>query len=110
MVETAISVYRPRPDAEDTFVDLLAGHVAVLRSENLATDRPVLILKSPKDGTYLEIFEWKSAEAVKAAHGNQVVSEIWKKLEMSAEFLTMAQLAEADTIFPAFERADISEA
>jgi hypothetical protein len=33
------------------------------------------------DGTVIEVFEWKSQEAIAAAHTNPVVQKMWEKSE-----------------------------
>jgi hypothetical protein len=104
MANTAIAIYRPRAGREDGLRALLRTHVDQLRALGLATDAPTLLLRSPRDGTYLEIFDWVSEEAVEAAHTHPGVQPIWAAFEEVCEFLRPCDLAEAEAIFPHFER------
>jgi hypothetical protein len=49
----------------------------VLRKENLITDRKPIVMKS-LEGILVEVFEWKSADAIKQAHTNPVVGNLWE--------------------------------
>ena len=59
-------------------------HLAVLRSEGLATDRDPLVMRA-SDGTLLEIFEWRSRQAMQEAHSNEAVLELWSRFEEACE-------------------------
>ena len=64
-----IVAYRPKPGKENGPVDLVRSRVPTLRKENLVTDRTPTIMRS-RDGTIIEVSEWKSQEAIDAAHKN----------------------------------------
>lgn len=104
MANTAIAIYRPKPGREADLRALLKTHVDQLRALGLATDAPTLTLRSPKDGTYLEIFDWVSPEAVEAAHTHPGVQPIWDAFGEVCDFGRPCDLAEAEAIFPHFER------
>ena len=53
-------------------------HVATLRSIGLVTDRQPITMEA-KDGTFVEVFEWASAEAIHAAHSHPVVLKMWEE-------------------------------
>lgn len=38
------------------------------------------------DGSILEVFEWKSQEAINNAHTNENVLELWKRFEEVCEY------------------------
>jgi hypothetical protein len=101
--EVVTAIYRPRPGKEQALRAVLRRHVPTLRAEGLATPRPVVLLRSRKDGTYLEVFEWATADAAGEAHANPRVGEVWKAIGEAAEALTLADLAEATERFPHFE-------
>ena len=42
----------------------------------LVTDRPPYAMRAA-DGTIVEVFEWKSEEAIAGAHGNPQVQAMW---------------------------------
>ena len=104
--EAVIALYRPKPGGDDALRALVARHVAVLREQGLVTDRPVTWLRSTQDGTWLEIFEWRSGEAAQQAHENASVQAIWGAMQEVAEFISLSALAEADRPFPHFLAVD----
>ena len=101
-----IAAYAPKPGREDDLIALVRGHVATLRREGLATERPALVMRSRIDGTILEIFEWISDQAAHDAHERPAVRETWSALEDCADFRSLASLGEAARPFPHFEPLD----
>jgi len=97
-----IALYRPKEGQDKVLRDLIKQHLPILRSEGLATERLSLVLKSA-DGSYLEIFEWVSQEAVDGAHENPKVLAIWSPMGEAAEFATLASLPESGRPFPDFQ-------
>ena len=73
-----IVAYRPKPGKENELVDLVRSRVPTLRKEGLVTDRAPTIMRS-RDGTIIEVSEWKSQEAIDAAHKNPNVLAMWNK-------------------------------
>src|SRR2546430_10664841 len=63
-----IAAYRPKKGKERLLRDVLKDHLPILRKERLVTDRPPYLMRAA-DGTFVEVFEWKSAAAIEAAHG-----------------------------------------
>ena len=68
----AIVAYRPKKGKEKLLWEVLKDHVPILRKERLVTDRPPCLMRAA-DGTFVEVFEWKSAAAIEAAHENPAV-------------------------------------
>jgi len=64
-----IVAYRPKPGKENELLDLVRSRVPTLRKENLVADRAPTIMRS-RDGTIVEVSEWKSQEAIDSAHKN----------------------------------------
>lgn len=100
---TVIAIYRPKPGQEAVLSKLVASHHPQLLSWGFATARVPVILRSPKDGTYLEIFEWISAEAVERAHTDARVKDMWAAFAKACDYGTLGGLAEAKELFPHFE-------
>jgi len=73
-----IVAYRPKPGKERELLELVRNRVPTLRKENLATDREPTIIRA-RDGTIVEVSEWKSQEAIDAAHKNANVLAMWDK-------------------------------
>jgi len=106
MGEVVIAVYRPKDGRGGELLDLIRRHVPTLREERLATDRPVLLLRHPGDGSVLEIFEWVGPHSADAAHKNPRVQSIWDAMGRLADFGTLAALPGANQPFGHFEPLD----
>jgi len=98
----AIVAYRPKPGKENELVDLVRGRVPTLRKEGLVTDRPPTIMRA-SDGTIIEVSEWKSREAIDAAHRNPNVLAMWNKFFALCDCVPLKSLAEAEEMFAGFE-------
>ena len=51
--------YKPKSGKEEALHQLMRSHISILKSQDLVTDRDSIIIEA-KDGTIIEIFEWKS--------------------------------------------------
>lgn len=60
-----------------------------------------------QDGTYLEVFEWKSAEAIAAAHHNAAVGALWTRFERACEYRRLCDVAETQQLFAGFEAVEL---
>src|SRR5947199_3308747 len=87
----AIVAYRPKPGKENELVDLVRGRVPTLRKEGLVTDRAPTIMRA-SDGTIIEVSEWKSREAIDAAHKNPNVRAMWHKFFAICDCITLNTL------------------
>jgi len=101
--EIVQAVYRAKPGKEAALAALIERHVPLLRAEGLATERAATVMRSPRDGTFIEVFEWTRPDAAHAAHTNPKVAEIWGAMEEVAAFLTLADVPEATVRFAHFE-------
>jgi len=97
-----IVAYRPKPGNENELVDLVRSRVPTLRKEGLVTDRPPTIMRA-SDGTIIEVSEWKSREAIDAAHKNPNVLAMWNKFFALCDCVPLISLAEAEEMFAGFE-------
>ena len=97
-----IVAYRPKPGKENELVDLVRGRVPTLRKEGLVTDRAPTIMRA-SDGTIIEVSEWKSREAIDAAHKNPIVLAMWNKFFALCDCVPLKSLAEAEEMFAGFE-------
>ena len=98
-----IVAYRPKTAA--VAADLLAlvrSRVPTLRQEGLVTDREPVIMRA-KDGTIIEVSEWKSREAIDAAHKNTNVLAMWEKFFALCDCVPLKSLAESNEMFAGFE-------
>jgi quinol monooxygenase YgiN len=102
MSQFSIACYRPKPGKEDELLELTRDHVPILRSEGLVTDRPAYAMRA-KDGTIVEVFEWKSEEAINNAHTNPEVLKLWQRYGAACDYVPLSTLAEAQEMFAGFE-------
>ena len=97
-----IVAYRPKPGKENELVDLVRSRVPTLRKEGLVSDRVPTIMRS-RDGTIIEVSEWKSREAIDAAHKNPNVLAMWNQFFALCDCVPLKSLAEAEEMFAGFE-------
>jgi quinol monooxygenase YgiN len=100
-----IVAYRPKPGKEREILKLVRTRVPTLRKEGLVTDRVPTMMRT-KDGTIIEVSEWKSREAIDAAHKNPNVLAMWNKFFAVCDCVPLKTLAEADDMFAGFEPID----
>ncbi len=102
----AIVGYRPYPGKEQRLLELAKEHLPILRSQGLATDRPSYVMRAA-DGTIIEVFEWKSAADIEAAHHNPVVQAMWARYAEACEYVSLATLEECKKLFAGFEPVEV---
>ena len=98
----AAACYKPRTGKEDVLIGAIRDHMPVLRAEGLIEDRPAYVMKA-EDGTIVEIFEWKSDDAIASAHSNPQVKKLWERFFESCDFVPLASLPESKELFANFE-------
>ena len=106
MGRMVIVAYQPRPGKQQQLLELTREHVPILRGQGLATARPSLAMRA-KDGTIVEVFEWKSAAAIEAAHSNPVVLAMWERYAEACEYVPLTTLAECHEMFAGFEPIEL---
>jgi len=94
--------YRRKPGKGTELIDLVRSRVPTLRKEGLATERAPVIMRT-RDGTIIEVSEWKSHEAIDAAHKNPNVLAMWNKFFAICDCVPLKTLAEAKEMFAGFE-------
>ena len=97
-----IVAYRPKPGKETELLKLVRSRVPTLCNEGLVTDRRPIIMRA-RDGTIIEVSEWKSQEAIEAAHKNPNVLAMWNKFFAICDCVPFRTLGEAEEMFPNFE-------
>lgn len=100
--------YKPKPGKQQALQRLLQSHVSILSGEDLVTERRSIIMQA-KDGTMIEIFEWKSRESIDLAHTNSRVQKMWEEFAMVCDYVPIAQVEEAAGLFSEFTPFDASE-
>ena len=97
-----IVAYRPKVGQEEKLLELVRSRVPTLRQEGLVTDRVPVIMRA-KDGTIIEVSEWKSHEAIEEAHRNPRVLAMWDKFFALCECVPLNAVPESGTMFAGFE-------
>jgi quinol monooxygenase YgiN len=97
-----IVAYRPKPGHEAELLKLVRDRVPTLGKENLVTDRAPVIMRA-KDGTIIEVSEWKSQQAIEEAHKNPRVLAMWDKFFAACDCVPLKTVPEAETMFAGFE-------
>ena len=101
----AIVAYRPKADKEQALLAAIDKHLRVLAAEGLVTDRPTAVMRAA-DGTVLEVFEWRSSEAIQQAHTNAAVAALWGEFSQVCDYRPLAELKESHDLFAEFEALD----
>ena len=81
--QTVLCHYRVIAEREVEFRQLLERHWPTLRELDLVTDEPSLIYRSVDDAGrpfFLEIFHWKSSDALRVAHEHPDVQAVWEPM------------------------------
>lgn len=103
----AIACYRPKPGKADELHALMKTHLPILRTEGLVDDGPSLC-GCAKDGTIVEMFTWKSQDAIDDAHKNPAVLAMWGEYAKCCDFAPLTELAEAKELFCQLTPLDLS--
>jgi quinol monooxygenase YgiN len=97
-----IVAYRPKAGHESELLELVRHRVPTLREEGLVTDRVPVIMRA-KDGTIIEVSEWKSRQAIEEAHKNPRVLAMWDKFFAVCDCVPLKTVPESETMFAGFE-------
>jgi hypothetical protein len=97
-----IVAYRPKPGRAQQLDALVARHFGILAGEGLVTDRPACVMRSA-DGTLVEVFEWRSPDAIEQAHANEAVRALWAQFDEVCDYLPLQELPESDQMFAEFD-------
>jgi quinol monooxygenase YgiN len=94
--------HTPKPGQDEQLLAAVRKHLEVLREQQLVTEHPASVMRA-SDGTIVEVFEWRSSEAIQAAHGNPAVHALWKEFGAACDYTPLARLKEAQQMFAEFE-------
>jgi quinol monooxygenase YgiN len=97
-----IVAYRLKPGKAKETLQLVRNRVPTLLDECLVTDRAPTIVRA-RDGTIVEVSEWKSHEALAAAHKNPIVLAMWNKFFAVCDCVPLNTLSESAEMFARFE-------
>ena len=97
-----IVAYRPKPGRDAELLELVRSRVPTLAKEGLVTSRTPVIMRA-KDGTIIEVSEWKSREAIEAAHRNPNVLSMWNSFFALCDCVPLNAVPESTEMFAGFE-------
>jgi quinol monooxygenase YgiN len=96
-----VVAYRPKQGKEAELLELVRSRVPISRKEGLVTDRAP-ILMSARDGTIIEVSEWKSPDAIEAPHKNPNVLAMWNRIFELCDCVPLQTVDEAREMFAGF--------
>jgi hypothetical protein len=102
----SIACYKPKEAKEEGLLKAVKDHIPVLFKEGLVTDRKSIVMRA-KNGTIIEVFEWKSTKAIEDAHNNPAVQELWKVFNDVCTYEKLETLEETKDMFAGFEPVDL---
>jgi hypothetical protein len=102
MGRIVIACYKPKPGKEASLRELMQEHMPILRSQKLVTERESVLMVAG-DGTIIEVFEWRSREAIESAHTNPVIQEMWGRYAEVCDYVPVTTVAEAAQLFSEFD-------
>ncbi len=102
MERIVIVGYKPFPDKNQELKKLMRNHWEILFKEGLVTNRKSVLMES-KDGTIIEVFGWKSKEAMDSAHTNPIVQKMWEHYSEVCEYIPVGEINESLEIFSEFK-------
>jgi hypothetical protein len=93
--------YKPKPGKEEALRQLLRIHYSILNGLGLVTDRESILMEA-KDGTIIEVFEWKSKEAIAEAHANPAIVQMWEQYTEVCDYVPVGKVEEMGSLFSEF--------
>ncbi len=78
MSRCVIAAFKPKPGMQHALLAVVEKHWRVLQAQGLVTDRPRYAMQAG-DGTIVEVFEWRSAEAIEQAAARSVRPEVFER-------------------------------
>ncbi len=102
----SIACYRAKEGKAGTLAEIVKRHVPILRMQGLVSDRKPMAMRAA-DGTIVEVFEWKSQDAIDAAHRNPSVKELWARFADACDYVKLGDLAESGEMFANFTPIEI---
>ena len=101
-----IVAYTPKANHEAGLLKAVKKHLVVLEAEGLITEKPAYVMRAT-NGTILEVFEWKSAEAIQQAHQLSSVQALWGEFAAVCDYTKLSDISETQQMFAEFESVDL---
>ena len=101
MERITIAIYKPKKGKEQELLKVVEEHMPILKAQDLITERKPIVMRAA-DGCIVEVFEWKSAQAISDAHHNLEVQKLWERFSEVCEFEVPVNVKEFHDMFPEF--------
>lgn len=101
-----VVAYKPKAGKEQQLLNAVRKHLQVLATEQLVSNKPGYVMRAG-DGTIVEVFEWRSAEAIGRAHASPAVQVLWAEFGAACDYVPLATLAESSQMFAEFDAVEI---
>ena len=108
MERIVIVAYKPHKGKEEDLKALSKKHWAILNKLGLVSDRMPILMQA-EDHTIVEVFGWKSKEAIEKAHSNPEVLSMWEAYAQICEYIPIGQVKESNDLFSEFNPVEFSE-
>ena len=59
------------------------------------------------DASIVEVFEWRSAEAIHQAHSNPAIQALWAEFGAACDYTPLTKLAETQQMFAEFDAVQL---
>jgi len=102
MGRVVIAAFKPKPAMQQQLLAVVEKHWRILQAQSLVTERPRVAMQSA-DGTVVEVFEWRSPEAIEQAHHNPAVLALWAEFEAVCDYVPVAEVSESQQLFSEFQ-------
>lgn len=97
-----IVAYRPKPGREEETLQVVRSRMPTLAHEGLVTDRAPVLMRA-RDGTIIEVSEWRSREAIDEAHRNPNVLALWQRFMEVCDCVPLQSVPETELMFAGFQ-------
>ena len=102
-----IAAFKPKPAMQPQLLVVVEKHWRILHAQGLVTDRPRHAMQSA-DGTVIEVFEWRSPEAIEQAHHDPAVLALWAEFESVCDYVPISAVSESQQPFSEFQALPLS--
>lgn len=101
MEVVVIACYKPLPAKVEALKALMKYHWSRLNAEGLVSDRKPVLMQAT-DNTVIEVFGWRSQEAIDSAHSNPEVLKMWDEFAQVCEYVPIQHVPESQQLFSPF--------
>lgn len=101
MERIVIVAYKANSGKEMELEALLTKHWSRLDAIGMVSERKPVIARA-EDGTFIEVFGWKSSRAIREAHGHPDVQVMWEEFALVCNYVPVGNIEESMNLFSEF--------